>query len=81
MNQRNWPKDYSPEEIRDILAEGDLSKAGGFESWKEAGLAELLIRTKKSAEEFNKKNFRITIAILIISILGLLASIILGIIQ
>jgi len=81
MNQKVWPKDHSPEEIRDILAEGDSSKAGGFGSWKEAGIAEILIKTKNSNEKSNKRNFRISIVILIVSVLGLLVSIIFRIIK
>jgi len=81
MNQKIWPKDHSPEEIRDIIAGGDSAKAGGFASWKEAGIAEILIRTKKSAEKSDKRNFHISIIILIVSVLGILVSIIFGIIK
>ena len=75
MNQRNWPQDHSPEEIRDIMAQGDVSKSSGFRGWREAGLAEILIRTKNSAEKSNKRIFWVSIAIFIISSLGLLISI------
>lgn len=58
MNQkRNWPQDYSSEEIRNIMAQGDVSRSSGFNGWREAGLAEILIRTKNSAEKSNKKIF------------------------
>jgi len=73
--KRNWPQDYSPEETRDIIAQGNVSKSSGFEGWREAGLAEILIRTKNSAEKSNRKIIWISIAILIISSLGLLISI------
>ena len=43
---------------------------------KEAGLAELLIRNKKSAEKSDRRIFKLSIAILIVSILGLVVSII-----
>lgn len=75
MNQKVWPKDHSPEEIRNIIAEGDSAKAGGLASWKEAGIAEILLRTKKSNEKSNRIIIWISIAILIISGLGLIISI------
>lgn len=75
MNQKIWPKDYNDEEIRDIIAEGNSAKANGMASWKEAGIVDLGLRQKKSNEESDKRNFRISIVILIISGLGLLISI------
>ena len=81
MNQkRSWPKDYRDEEIRDAMERGALTESG-FSGAKEAGLAELLIRTKKFAEKSNKRSFHISIAVLVISILGLLVSIVFKIIQ
>lgn len=73
--QKNWPKDYSDEEIRDGVERGAL-KESGFSGAKEAGLAELLIRNKKSAEKSDGRIFKLSIAILIVSILGLVVSII-----
>jgi len=81
MNKKVWPQNHSPEEIRDIIAQGDVSKSSGFEGWKEAGLAEILIRTKSSKEKANRIIVRISIAILIVSVFGLLASIIFGILK
>jgi len=80
MNQTNWPKDYSDEEIINAIEKGAL-KESGFVGGKEAGLAELLKRTKNLTEKSNKRNFRISIAILIVSVFGLLASIIFGILK
>lgn len=74
---RNWPKDFSDEEIRDGIEVGAL-KESGMRGAKEAGLAELLIRNKKSAEKSDGRIFKLSIAILIVSILGLVVSIILN---
>ena len=73
--KKNWPKDYNDEEIRDGIEIGAL-KESGFSGAKEAGLAELLIRNKKSAEKSDEKIFKLSTAILVVSILGLVASII-----
>ncbi|MBU1159996.1 hypothetical protein KKD04_02340 [Patescibacteria group bacterium] len=73
--QKNWPKDYSDEGIRDGIETGAL-KQSGLRGAKEAGLAELLIRNKKGAEKSNGRIFNLSIAILIVSILGLLISIV-----
>lgn len=75
MNQKIWPKDYNPEEIRNIIAEGDSAKAGGLASWKEAGIAEILLRAKESSEKSNKRNLWISLAILLITAVALLISI------
>ncbi len=75
--KRNWPKDFNDEEIRDGIEVGAL-KESGFSGAKEAGLAELLIRNKKSAEKSDGKIFKLSIAILIVSVLGLVVSIVLN---
>ncbi len=81
MNKkRNWPKDYSDEEIINAVEKGALEESG-FIGGKEAGLAELLKRTKNFTEKSDKRNFRISITILIISSLGLLVSIVFKIIK
>jgi len=74
--KRNWPKDHSDEEIRDIIAEGNSAKANGMASWKEAGIVELELRQKVSWKKSDSRMFKLSIAILIVSILGLVVSII-----
>lgn len=76
MNQKNWPKDYSDEEIRDIIAGGDSSKANGMASWKDAAMVELTLRQKFSSEKSDKRIFFISVATLIIATFGLLLPII-----
>ncbi len=71
---KNWPRDYSDEEIRDGIETGAL-KESGLRGAKEAGLAELLIRNQKKAEKSDNRIFKISVAIFIVSIFGLLISI------
>ncbi|MEX2091003.1 MAG: hypothetical protein WD989_02685 [Candidatus Paceibacterota bacterium] len=76
--EKSWPKDYSDEEIRDIIAEGNSAKANGMASWKEAGIVELGLRQKVSWKKSDSRMFKLSIAILVVSILGLAVSIILN---
>lgn len=72
--KRRWPQDYNNEEIRTAIETGAVRESG-FGGAKEAGLAEILIRSKKSTEKSDRRNFWISIAILIISGISLLISI------
>ncbi len=73
MNQKVWPKDYSDEEIISAIERGALQESG-FVGGKESGLAEILKRGKNSSEKSSKRNFWISVVILIISIISLFVS-------
>jgi hypothetical protein len=73
---KSWPKDYTDEEIRDIITQGDSGKANGMASWKEAGFFELELRQKNKAEKSEKINFRIAIVAIVIAFLSLLVGLI-----
>ena len=69
---KSWPKDYSDEEIRDIITQGDSGKANGMASWKEAGFFELELRQKTRSEKSDKRNFWISMVAIILAFLSLL---------
>lgn len=76
MSQKSWPKDYSDEEIRDIITEGNSAKANGMKSWMEAGIIELELRQKALWKKSDSRMFKLSIAIFIVSVFSLVVSII-----
>jgi len=66
---KNWPEDYSDEKIRDIITQGDSSKANGMASWKEAGTIELGLRQKKASEKRDLIIIILALSSLLVSLL------------
>lgn len=71
-NVKSWPKDYSDQEIGDIITNGDSGQANGMSSWKEAGFYELSLRQKRDGEIIGKKNFLVSVVAAIFAFLSFL---------